>query len=143
MLAGTFGWDPWRAFVGEPGEVGGAAGAPSGVPGEPGGGIGRTAPGPRDPEPPRAGEVPALVGLRYPEAEAVLERAGFVLGGVEEVASDGDPAGVIANQDPRAGTAADPGTPVLLTTSVEAPDGADGQYVAPQYGSPGAAAAYR
>ena len=61
--------------------------------------------------------VPDLVGLSYSEAERALEGAGFVLGGVEEAPSETVPAGVIVSQDPEAGSAADAGTPVFLTTS--------------------------
>lgn len=141
LLAAAVGGNPWRVF-GESGESG-ATGTSAGVPGGPGGGTGRASPGPEDAEPPLPARVPDLSGLRYPEAESALERAGLVLGGVEEVASDEVPAGVISGQDPQAGTAADPGTPVFLTTSVGPPDGAGDQYATPQYDSPGAAAAYR
>ena len=133
LLAAAVGGNPWRA----------PEGLGEGIPSQgPGGPEGATT-GPEDAEPARAGGVPALVGLYYPEAEDVLERAGFVLGGVEEVANDGVPAGVISSQDPPAGAAANPGTPVFLTTSTGPPDGADDQYATPQYGSPGAAATYR
>jgi serine/threonine-protein kinase len=72
--------------------------------------------------------VPKLVGIDYPEAETKLEEAGFLLGGVEEVASETEPAGVIVEQDPPAGTVLKPGGYVYLTTSVGRPDesGADG-----------------
>ena len=135
LLAAAVGGNPWRD-PGEPGK-GDAPGTPAGVPEEPGGGAGRASPGPEDAGPPQAAGVPDLVGLRYPEAEGALERAGLVLGGVEEVPSDEVPAGVIAGQDPRAGSAADPGTPVFLTTSVAPPDGAGAQYGPAQYGLPG------
>jgi eukaryotic-like serine/threonine-protein kinase len=70
---------------------------------------------------PRVAEVPDLVGLTYSEAEGRLERAGFLLGGVKEVRSATAPAGVIAGQDPKAGTALDRGSFVYLTTSIGPP----------------------
>ena len=141
LLAAAAGVNPRQALR-LPGQ-GGAAGAPSEAPGEPDGGTGRAAPESEASAPPRAGGVPALVGLRYPEAEDALERAGLTLGGVQEVASDEVPAGVISGQEPRAGTAAEPGAPVFLTTSVGPTDGVEDQYGTPQYGSPDAAAEYR
>ncbi len=65
--------------------------------------------------------VPDLVGLSYSEAEEALEGAGFVLGGVEEVPGETAPAGVIVGQDPEAGSAAEAGAPVFLTTSTGRP----------------------
>ena len=78
---------------------------------------------------PRRGGVPDLVGLPYPEAEQILQEAGFVLGGVVEEPSQTVPAGVILAQDPGAGDAAPPGSAVTLTTST----GAEG---APSSASP-------
>jgi eukaryotic-like serine/threonine-protein kinase len=66
--------------------------------------------------------VPDVVGLSYPEAEADLEQAGFLLGGVEEAPSETVPAGVILEQDPSPGTTLDTGTYVYLTTSVGPPE---------------------
>jgi serine/threonine-protein kinase len=82
--------------------------------------------GPRSPGDPDEGEasgegVPDLVGLSYSEAEKALEGAGFVLGGVEEAPSETVPAGVIVSQDPEAGSAAEAGAPVFLTTSTGRP----------------------
>ena len=82
--------------------------------------------GPRSAGDPDEGEasgegVPDLVGLSYSEAEKALEGAGFVLGGVEEAPSETVPAGVIVSQDPEAGSAADAGAPVFLTTSTGRP----------------------
>jgi PASTA domain len=59
--------------------------------------------------------VPKLVGIGYPKAETKLEEAGFLLGGVEEVASETEPVGVIVEQDPVAGTVLKPGGYVYLT----------------------------
>lgn len=70
----------------------------------------------------RTTRVPKLVGISYPEAETKLKEAGFLLGGVEEVASKTVPAGVIVKQDPAAGTALNTGDNVYLTTSVGRPD---------------------
>jgi serine/threonine-protein kinase len=70
---------------------------------------------------PSVAEVPDLVGLTYSEAVGKLERAGYLLGGVKEVPTKTMPAGVIAEQDPRAGTALDRGSYVYLTTSVGPP----------------------
>ncbi len=72
------------------------------------------------PEPKR---VPDLIGLSYPEAENRLERAGFLLGGVEEASSDTVPAGVIMKQNPAPGTEQDPHSYVHLTTSVGPSEG--------------------
>ena len=83
--------------------------------------------GPRE-EAPRgevpSGGVPDLVGLPYPKAEKTLREAGFVLGGVEEAPSETVSAGVISKQDPRAGSAAAPGSLVFLTTSTGGMDAA-------------------
>jgi eukaryotic-like serine/threonine-protein kinase len=81
----------------------------------------------------RRGGVPDLVSLPYPEAEQILQEAGFVLGGVVEEPSQTVPAGVILAQDPGAGDAAPPGSAVTLTTST----GAEG---APSSASPTAPA---
>ncbi|MDQ3863783.1 MAG: protein kinase [Actinomycetota bacterium] len=72
-------------------------------------------------EGPRVARVPDLVGLTYAEAESRLEQAGFLLGGVDEVSSETVPAGVIAGQNPPAGTALKRGSYVYLTTSVGPP----------------------
>ena len=69
----------------------------------------------------RVAKVPDLVGLTYSGAVGKLERAGYLLGGVKEVPSKTMPAGVIAEQDPRAGTPLDQGSYVYLTTSVGPP----------------------
>ena len=69
-------------------------------------------------EGPRNLETPNLVGLTYPQAENELERAGLLLGGVEEAPSETVPAGVVLAQDPAAGTTLDPDSYVRLTTSV-------------------------
>ena len=72
-------------------------------------------------EGPQVARVPNLVGLTYAEAEADLEEAGLLLGGVNEVSSGTVPAGVIADQDPPAGTTLESGSYVYLTTSVGLP----------------------
>lgn len=72
---------------------------------------------------PEVAKVPDLVGLTYSEAEGALEQAGFLLGGVKEVSSETVPAGVIAAQDPQAGTTLDQGSYVYLTTSIGPPEG--------------------
>jgi len=72
-------------------------------------------------EGPQTAKAPDLVGLTYSEAENELERAGFLLGGVEEAPSETVPAGVILAQDPPAGTTLDPDSYVRLTTSVGPP----------------------
>ena len=69
-------------------------------------------------EGPKVSRVPDLVGLTYAEAEGRLEEAGLLLGGVKEVSSASVPAGVIADQDPPAGTTLEPDSYVYLTTSV-------------------------
>jgi hypothetical protein len=72
---------------------------------------------------PEPASVPDLVGLSYPEAENKLQGAGFLLGGVEEAASDTVPAGVIIKQNPPPGTEHDPNSYVYLTTSVGPSEG--------------------
>ncbi len=69
-------------------------------------------------EGPETAQTPDVVGLTYPEAEAELERAGLLLGGVKEAPSETVPAGVIVAQDPAPGTEMDPESYVQLTTSV-------------------------
>ena len=69
-------------------------------------------------EGPQVARVPDLVGLTYSEAEGELERAGLPLGGVREVSSETIPAGVIASQDPQAGSTLERGAYVYLTTSI-------------------------
>ena len=76
-------------------------------------------------ETPEAEKVPDLVGLGYTEAENKLEKAGLLLGGVEEAPSETVPAGVIMKQDPRPGSTLDPNSYVYLTTSVGPPDTAN------------------
>jgi eukaryotic-like serine/threonine-protein kinase len=73
-------------------------------------------------EGPEVAKVPDLVGLTYSEAEGMLKQAGFLLGGVKEVSSETVPAGVIAAQDPQAGTTLDQGSYVYLTTSIGPPE---------------------
>ena len=70
---------------------------------------------------PRMAKVSDLVGLTYSEAKVKLERVGFLLGGVKEIQSATVPAGVIAGQDPKAGTALDRGSYVYLTSSIGPP----------------------
>jgi serine/threonine-protein kinase len=72
-------------------------------------------------EGPQVARVPDLVGLTYSEAEDELERAGLPLGGVREVSSETIPAGVIARQDPQAGSTLELGSYVYLTTSIGPP----------------------
>jgi eukaryotic-like serine/threonine-protein kinase len=62
--------------------------------------------------------VPDLVGLTYSEAEGELEQTGFLLGGVQEVSSETVPEGVIASQEPQAGSTLERGSYVYLTTSI-------------------------
>jgi len=69
-------------------------------------------------EGPRLAKVPNLVGLTYSEAEGELEQIGLQLGGVQEVSSETVPAGVIAGQDPQAGSTLERGSYVYLTTSI-------------------------
>ena len=69
----------------------------------------------------RVSKVPDLVGLTYSEAEGELRQAGLLLGGVQEVASETVPAGVIASQDPQAGSTLEPDSYVYLTTSIGPP----------------------
>jgi hypothetical protein len=89
----------------------------------------------------RGEEVPDLVGMTYLEAEGTLRSAGLVLGGVEEVPSETVPAGVIVEQDPRAGGSAPPGTPVYLTTSTgRTATSATASASAPAIGNPSAPA---
>jgi serine/threonine-protein kinase len=72
-------------------------------------------------EGPQVAKVPSLVGLTYSEAEGKLEQAGYLLGGVEEVSSETVPAGMIAGQDPQAGTTLERGSYVYLTSSIGPP----------------------
>jgi eukaryotic-like serine/threonine-protein kinase len=67
--------------------------------------------------PPQTARVPDLVGLTYPEAEAALEEAGFLIEGVDPVPSDTVPEGVIVSQDPAPETELEPGAYVSLSTS--------------------------
>jgi len=69
-------------------------------------------------EGPRVARVPDLVGLTYSQAESELKRTGYLLGGVREVPSETVPAGVIASQDPQAGSTLERASYVYLTTSV-------------------------
>ena len=69
-------------------------------------------------EGPGVARVPDLVGLTYSEAEGELEQTGFLLGGVQEVSSETVPAGVIASQDPQAGSELKRGSYIYLTTSI-------------------------
>src|SRR5215218_4965163 len=66
-------------------------------------------------------KVPDLTGLTYSEAENRLEEAGYLLGGVEEEASQSVPAGVIMKQDPPPGTRLAAGSYVYLTDSIGPP----------------------
>ena len=70
---------------------------------------------------PSVAEVPDLNGLTYSEAVSKLKQAGYLLGGVKEIRSATVPAGLIAGQDPKAGTALDRGSYVYLTTSIGPP----------------------
>jgi serine/threonine-protein kinase len=70
---------------------------------------------------PQAAKAPNVVGLTYPEAENELERAGLLLGGVDEAPSETVPAGVIVAQNPAPGTTLDSGSYVRLTTSIGPP----------------------
>jgi hypothetical protein len=69
-------------------------------------------------EGPEVARVPDLVGLTYSEAEGELQHTGFLLGGVQEVSSETVPEGVIASQDPQAGSTLERGSYVYLTTSI-------------------------
>ncbi len=68
-------------------------------------------------EEPQTARVPDLVGLTYPEAEAALEEAGFLIEGVDPVPSDTVPEGVIVSQEPAPETELEPGAYVSLSTS--------------------------
>jgi len=68
-------------------------------------------------EEPQTARVPDLVGLTYPEAEAALQEAGFLIEGVNPVPSDTVPEGVIVSQDPAPETELEPGAYVSLSTS--------------------------
>jgi eukaryotic-like serine/threonine-protein kinase len=72
-------------------------------------------------EGPEVAKVPNLIGLNYSEAEDKLQEAGFQLGGVKQVSSETVPAGVIAEQDPQAGSTLDQESYVYLTTSIGPP----------------------
>jgi eukaryotic-like serine/threonine-protein kinase len=74
-------------------------------------------------EGPEVAKVPDLIGLTYSQAENELEEVGFQLGGVREVPSETVPAGIIAGQDPQAGSTLDQGSYVYLTTSIGPPQG--------------------
>src|SRR5215208_1460210 len=70
---------------------------------------------------------PEYAALRHPleaahaAAEAALEEAGYLLGGVEEATSQTAPAGVVMKQDPPPGTTLAPGSYVYLTDSTGPP----------------------
>jgi hypothetical protein len=70
---------------------------------------------------PSVAEVPDLIGITYSEAVSKLKQAGYLLGGVKEIRSATVAAGLIAGQDPKAGTALDRGSYVYLTTSIGPP----------------------
>ena len=61
--------------------------------------------------------VPDVTGLTQDEATTALQDAGFVVGGVEQVADAGFAAGTVTAQDPAAGATADEGSGVKLTVS--------------------------
>lgn len=72
-------------------------------------------------EGPRTLEVPYLVGLSLPEAEARLAEAGFEAGELSEIATYVIPAGQVAVQGPPVGTWTDPDTPINLVVSAGPP----------------------
>jgi len=65
----------------------------------------------------RGSEVPDVVGLRQDEAVRVLQDAGFKLGDVSAVATTTVEIGMVAAQDPPAGSSADEDTAVSLAIS--------------------------
>ncbi len=67
-------------------------------------------------------EVPGVVGLSVQEAQGRLEAAGLELGSTTEAVSDEFEAGILAGQDPSAGSEADRGTAVdVIVSSGPAP----------------------
>jgi len=62
-------------------------------------------------------EVPDVVGMRPEEAVRTLQDAGFKLGDVSQVATDGVALGLVAAQKPAAGEEADEGSAVSLAVS--------------------------
>lgn len=65
----------------------------------------------------RGSEVPDVVGLRQDEAVRVLQGAGFKLGDVSAVATNTVEIGMVAAQDPPAGSSADKDSAVSLVIS--------------------------
>ena len=61
--------------------------------------------------------VPPVVGQDLVRATELIEKAGLVLGTVEQIADDTVPAGQVISQDPPAGEDAAPGTAVNLVVS--------------------------
>ena len=61
--------------------------------------------------------VPPVVGQDLVRATELIEKAGLVLGTVEQIADDVVPAGQVISQDPPAGEDAAPGTAVNLVVS--------------------------
>jgi serine/threonine-protein kinase len=61
--------------------------------------------------------VPPVVGQDLVRATDLIEKAGLVLGTVEQVADETAPAGEVISQDPPAGEDAAPGTPINLVVS--------------------------
>lgn len=66
-------------------------------------------------------EVPYLVGLALPEAEALLAGAGLGVGDLSETTSYVTPAGEVVSQGPRAGAQVDPAAPMELVVSAGPP----------------------
>lgn len=66
---------------------------------------------------PVSNEIPNLIGLSRKEAEQTLIEANFVVGDIEEVETTRFLDGVVAKQEPQAGTLISEGTPVNLTVS--------------------------
>jgi len=62
-------------------------------------------------------EVPDVVGMRPDDAVRTLQDAGFKLGDVSQVATDGVTLGMVAAQSPAAGEEADEGSAVSLAVS--------------------------
>lgn len=70
----------------------------------------------KGPEPVKS-EIPNLIGLSRQEAEQTLIEANFVVGDIVEVETTRYLGGVVAKQEPQAGTLISEGTPVSLTVS--------------------------
>lgn len=68
--------------------------------------------------------VPLLAGSTQATAEAMLKKAGYVLGDINGEHSESIPKGLVISQDPPAGEPAEPGTKVNITVSLGPSQGA-------------------